>query len=132
MKELEYPFDSEFILKKRKALKKTLLGEKEQSRLKKRIAILGGSTTHDIRDMLERFLLNTGIEPVFYESEYNQYWQDVMFDNPELVSFQPDILYIHTSSRNIKDFPAVGDSEEQIEELAESVYAPFEQMWSKI
>lgn len=61
MKELEYPFDSEFILKKRKALKKALLGEKEQSRLKKRIAILGGSTTHDIRDMLELFLLNTGV-----------------------------------------------------------------------
>lgn len=132
MKELEYPFDSEYILKKRRAIKKTLLGEKEQSRLKKRIAVLGGSTTHDIKEMLELFLLNAGIEPVFYESEYNQYWQDVMFDAPELTAFHPDIIFIHTSSRNIQNFPGVRDSEEQIEELAKEVYAPFEQMWKKI
>ncbi|MDE7276111.1 MAG: HAD-IIIC family phosphatase, partial [Lachnospiraceae bacterium] len=37
-----------------------------------------------------------------------------------------------TSSRNIKDFPGIGDSKERIEELAEEVYAPFEQMWKKI
>lgn len=132
MKELEYPFQAEYILKKRKSLKKRLLGEEEPHRLKKRIALLGGSTTHDIKEMLELFLLNAGIAPVFYESEYNQYWQDVMFDNPELVSFHPDIILIHTSSRNIKDFPGIGDSKERIEELAEEVYAPFEQMWKKI
>lgn len=132
MKELEYPFQAEYILKKRKSLKKRLLGEEEPHRLKKRIALLGGSTTHDIKEMLELFLLNAGIAPVFYESEYNQYWQDVMFDNPELVSFYPDIILIHTSSRNIKDFPGIGDSKERIEELAEEVYAPFEQMWKKI
>ncbi len=132
MKELEYPFDSEYILKKRKALKKALLGETGQNRLKKRIAVLGGSTTHDVREMLELFLLNAGIEPVFYESEYNQYWQDVMFDSPELAAFCPDVIYIHTSSRNISAFPGVRVPAEQTEELAESVYAPFEQMWKKI
>lgn len=132
MKELEYPFDSDYILKKRKALKKALLGEKEQNRPKKRIAVLGGSTTHDIKEMLELFLLNAGIEPAFYESEYNQYWQDVMFDNPELISFQPDLVFIHTSTRNIAEFPKIGDSQEQISELTEAVYAPFEQMWKKI
>lgn len=132
VKELDYPFNSEYILKKRKSIKKSLLGQEEQSRIDKRIAVLGGSTTHDIKEMLELFLLNAGIAPVFYESEYNQYWQDVMFDNPELVSFHPDIVFIHTSSRNIKDFPGIRDSEEQIAALAEEVYAPFEQMWKKI
>ncbi|MCM1175576.1 MAG: HAD-IIIC family phosphatase [Blautia sp.] len=132
MKELEYPFQADYILKKRKSIKKSLLGQTGQSRLHKRIAILGGSTTHDLKDMLELFLLNAGIEPVFYESEYNQYWQDVMFDNPALVSFCPDIIFIHTSSRNIRDFPRAADSEEQAAGLAERVYAPFEQLWEKI
>lgn len=131
MKELEYPFNAEYILKKRKSIKKSLIGE-DTKRISKRIAILGGSTTHDLKEMLELFLLNMGIAPEFYESEYNQYWQDVMFDNPELVEFSPDIIFIHTSSRNIKDFPAVRDSKEQVEELLEEVYAPFEKMWSKI
>ncbi len=112
-------------------MKKSLLGD-GQKRISKRIAVLGGSTTHDIKDMVELFLLNTGIEPVFYESEYNQYWQDVMFDNPELVEFHPDLVFIHTSSRNIIDFPTIRDSEDQIDALLESAYRPFEQMWDKI
>ena len=132
MKELEYPFNAEYILKKRKSIKKSLIGKEGTKRIFKRIAVLGGSTTHDLKEMLELFLLNIGIAPEFYESEYNQYWQDVMFDNPELVKFKPDIIFIHTSSRNIKDFPTVRDSKEQVEELLDEVYAPFEQMWSKI
>ncbi|MDE6664022.1 MAG: HAD-IIIC family phosphatase [Lachnospiraceae bacterium] len=132
MKELEYPFNAEYILKKRKSIKKSLINEENTKRISKRIAVLGGSTTHDIKEMMELFLLNIGIAPEFYESEYNQYWQDVMFDNPELTEFKPDIIFIHTSSRNIKDFPTVRDSKERVEELIEEVYAPFEQMWSKI
>ena len=132
MKELEYPFQPEYLLKKRKAIRKNLLGQDASRRITKKIALLGGSTTHDIKDMLELFLLNEGITPVFYESEYNQYWQDIMFDEPALVSFAPDLILIQTSARNIKDFPTVKDTEAQIGELLESVYRPFEQMWQKI
>ena len=91
IKELEYPFDSEYILKKSKRIKKQLLADDTVKRVKKRIAVLGGSTTHDIIRVLELFLLNYGIEPEFYESEYAQYWQDAMFDAPELVEFSPEL-----------------------------------------
>ena len=53
MKELEYPFDSSFLLKKRRKLKKALLAD-GTPRMEKRIAVLGGSTTNDIVSMLER------------------------------------------------------------------------------
>lgn len=132
MKELEYPFHAEYILKKRKSIKKSLLSEEGRQFISKRIAILGGSTTHDLMEMMELFLLNAGIRPVFYESEYNQYWQDVMFDNPELVEFAPELILIHTSTRNIKDFPTVQDANEQVDKLLEAVYQPYEQMWRKI
>ena len=95
MKELEYPFDSSFLLQKRRKLKKALLAD-GSARMEKRIAVLGGSTTNDIVSMLELFLLNCGIQPVFYQSEYAQYWQDAMFDAPELAAFQPDLIFIHT------------------------------------
>ena len=49
MNELNYPFDSDFILKKRKSLKKALKAPGGgTNRICKRIAVLGGSTTHDI------------------------------------------------------------------------------------
>ncbi len=130
MRELEYPFDGEFILKKSKKIKRTLLEERSDF-TEKRIAVLGGSTTHDIIRILELFLLEQGVRPLFYESEYAQYWQDVMFDNPELRSFAPDLIFIHTTNRNVA-FPAVSDSEERVEELLSEQYEHFRVMWEKI
>ena len=135
MKELEYPFDSEYILKKSKKIKRQLLesGQAGQTAfLQKKIAVLGGSTTHDIIRVLEVFLLHHGIEPVFYESEYAQYWQDVMFDNPELTAFAPDLIYIHTSNRNITAYPSVQDTAEQTDALLEEQYGHFRAMWDRI
>ena len=131
MQELEYPFDSEFILKKSKKLKKKLL-ESRTDFLTKKIAVLGGSTTHDIIRVLELFLLDQGIRPQFYESEYAQYWQDVMFDNPELVAFAPDLIYIHTSNRNVTSYPAVTEQTEQVDALLEEQYEHFRVLWEKI
>ncbi len=131
MKELEYPFDSEYILKKSKKIKRQLL-ESGTGFLPKKIAVLGGSTTHDIVRVLELFLLNYGIKPEFYESEYAQYWQDVMFDNPELVEFAPDLVYIHTSNRNITRYPGISDDSAQIEDMLEEQYGRFLSMWDKI
>ena len=78
MRELEYPFDAGGIIRRRKALRKALLAE-NTARVRKKIAVLGGSTTSDIVKILELFLLDAGIEPEFYESEYAQYYQDALF-----------------------------------------------------
>ena len=108
MKELEYPFDAAYIIKKRKSLKKALLAD-GTSRIRKKIAVFGGSTTSDIVKTLELFLLDAGIEPEFYESEYAQYFQDAMFPDETLLSFKPDIVFIHTTNRNVTDWPEMTD-----------------------
>lgn len=131
LKELEYPFDSEYILKKSKSLRRGLLSD-GSVRLHKRIAVLGGSTTHDIVRILELFLLNQGIEPEFYESEYGMYWEDAMFGNEELNSFSPDLIFIHTSLRNIHTFPGVSTSVEEVEQLLSAEYGKFTAMWEKL
>ena len=134
MKELEYPFDSEYILKKSKSIKKQLLAEAtgRTSRLHKKIAVLGGSTTHDIIRILELFLLDAGIEPEFYESEYDQCYQDAVFGNEKLDSFAPDLIFIHTSCRNIKSFPTLDMSEKQVEESASGEYSRYLDMWKHL
>jgi FkbH-like protein len=132
MKELQYPFNADLILKKRKSIKRTLLSQLDVSCPKIKIAVLGGSTTKDIKDILELFLLNAGIVPQFYESEYNQYWQDVIFENPKLVEFHPDIIYIHSSNRNIPRYPVIQQSEKEVDNLLEEVYKHFFALWEKI
>ena len=78
MKELEYPFDSKLIMKKKKSLKRRL-EEESAPVMKKRIAVLGGSTTADIVAVLGLFLRNYGIEAEFYECGYNQFRQEALF-----------------------------------------------------
>lgn len=131
MKELEYPFDSGYLLKKKRSIKRQLLSD-GSVRIKKKIAVLGGSTTNDIINMLELFLLNYGIEPTFYESEYNRYWQDAVFGNEELDNFSPDLIFVHTSNRNILKYPAITDSKEQTDVLFAEQMKYFETMWEKI
>lgn len=91
---LKYPLDCDYIMRKKKSIKRNLL--ERDNFIEKRIAILGGSTTFDIKDILEIFLLSEGIKPIFYESEYNKYYEDALF-NKELELFNPEIIYIHTS-----------------------------------
>lgn len=132
MKELDYPFDSEFIRKKRIRLQKALLADKSDKYIEKRIAILGGSTTSEIKNMIELFLLNNGIKPAFYESEYNKFYEDGMFDNPELVEFVPEIIYIHTSNRNIVNWPVVADTQADVQALLDEETGKYQGLWNHL
>ena len=106
MIELQYPFDSARIIQKRRSLRRQLLAD-GRPRIEKKIAVLGGSTTSDIVKTMELFLLDAGIAPSFYESEYAQYFQDAMFPDEQLLSFAPDVVFIHTSNRNITAWPEI-------------------------
>lgn len=132
MRDLEYPFDAEYILKKKKSLKKEFLSDGNTNFINKKIAILGGETTENIKLILELFLLNYGIKPEFYESEYNQYYEDGMFPNPELEAFKPDLIYICTCIRNIIDFPNLSDDRETVEGKKQAVINKFTGLWDSI
>lgn len=125
-----YPFDCAELIKKQKSIKKKLLSDGAM-RIKKRIAVLGGSTTNAIADMTELFLLWNGIEPEFYQSEYNQYWQDAMF-GAELREFKPDFVFIHTSNRNITEYPNMSMNRAETDALMEKQLFHFMQMWDRL
>ena len=132
MKELSFPFDSKNIIRRSPALRKQLLSD-GSTRIKKKIAVLGGSTTDHIVASLELFLLNFGIDPEFYQSEYNKFYEDAIFGNPKLDSFAPDIIYIHTSSRNITKLPS-GPSvkAEQVTNDLNEQFEMFRQVWESL
>ena len=132
MRELEYPFNAEEIVWKKKHLKKALSAEEPADRIDKRIAILGGETTENIRLILELFLLNYGIRPVFYESEYGRYYEDGMFPNPELEAFRPDIIYICTCIHNIPDFPDVADDAKAVNDRLDSFTSKLYGLWDNL
>ncbi len=83
---LVYPRNNQLIVRKKKSIKRELLAQ--NNFIEKNIAILGGSTTNDVKDILELFLLNNGIKLNFYQSKFGQYWEDVMFEN--IILFKGD------------------------------------------
>ena len=129
---LQYPYDADYILRKKKSIKKELLAREDVSYITKKIAVLGGSTTSNIVLMLELFLLDNGIKAEFYESEYNKYWEDAVFGNPELDEFSPDLVIFHTTSRNIRTWPTVKDGKDTIESMAEAEFARFRKAWEGV
>jgi len=126
---LEYPVDVSLFLRKRPALKKLL--STGPAAVTTRIGILGGSTTADIRTSLEIFLLARSIQPTFYESGYGRFWEDVAFDNPALESFQPQILYVHTTSRNLRALPPAGAGPEEFEAAVAAELDPYRRLWAE-
>ena len=131
MRELEYPFDSKRIMRRRKAIRRELL-ENETKRIKKKIAVLGGSTTNDVVDILELFLLNYGIEPEFYQSEYGRFWEEAVFDNPSLDVFHPDIIYVHTTNKNITEYPVAGEDAKTVDAMREDQFGRFRAVWKSL
>ena len=131
MRVLEYPFKSEELIKQKRKIKKELLNEKKNF-LDVKVALLAGSTVNELKDLLEMFLLNQGIKAEFNLSEYNKYYEDAVFDNPELEKFNPDIVYVFTSSRNIIHDFDLSTSEENINAKLELEYNKYQLIWENI
>ena len=101
---LSPPFDDGELFKNLKLIKEEFLKTNNKKKVKK-IAILGGSTTSHLKDLLNVFLLNNNIASDFYEGQFQLYYEEVVFDVGKLKDFNPDIIWIHTTWRNIKKFP---------------------------
>jgi len=130
LRDLQFPIATSSILRKRIALRRELLTQ--PNLISTRIAILGGSTTVEIRNLIELFLLSYGIRPTFYESAYNRYSEDVLFENPELWKFKPDVVFIHTTWHNVSHFAELMEPGEDVEGRVHREVGRFVSLWEKI
>ena len=127
---LNYPFDSNMILRKRKGIRKELMKENFSNNLK--VAVLGGSTTNELLKIIELFLLKKGFTVSFYESEYNKYYEDAIFENQNLLNFKPDFIYIHTTHHNITEHPSLNATNQEIESIYKNQIFKFKNIWSSL
>ena len=128
MRCFDYPFDPAFILQKKRALRRELLAS--EGLVPKKVAILSGSTVGEIKNILELFLLNAGIRPEFYVGGYALFYEELTFDaDGALAAFAPDIIYVHTSARNLGNLPLQADTPEQAEEKFAAECARWQGMW---
>jgi FkbH-like protein len=118
------------LLLKRKGLRRQLSAMEGLQPV--RIAVLGGSTTNELVDLLEVLLLADGFQPTFHQSEYNLFYEEAVLDPNALVSFDPDIVYLHTSYLNVHSVPPVHCSEAELKGYIDAELSRYKQIWQSI
>lgn len=127
---LDYPFDSKLIHRKKNKIKRELLTQPNLVEIN--FAILGGSTTSEIKDILDLFLLKNGFKAQFYESDYNKFFEESVFENNNLKKFKPQIIYIHTSNKNIYNYPEHTNSEKEIKIRINNEFNKYLKIWNSL
>ena len=95
-----------------------------------RLAILGGPTTVQLRQLMEVFLASEGIVAEVYESDYGLFRQEILTPGSGLDRFHPEILFLAIGARDVSVFPAADHSEAEVAALADEEIDCFSALWS--
>jgi FkbH-like protein len=122
-------FSVEHLLQKYKQIRRELT---PQAQVPVRIAVLGGVTTNEVVNLLELLLMAEGFQPVFYQSEYNKYYEDAVLEPEKIGDFQADIVYVHTHWINIEQFPSPACTETNFQERLQTEVERFRRIWQSL
>jgi FkbH-like protein len=118
------------LLLQRRKLRRQLL---ERSDLKDiRIAVLGGSTTNEVVDLVEILLLQEGFRPTIHQSEYGRFYEDSVLEPQEIADFKPDLIYVHSSFVNVRSMPPVSCGEEEFQPYIEAELNRYRSIWDSL
>ena len=124
---LSHPIDFSLLPRKKRTLIKTLRTQPDLVPLK--IFVASGSTTNEITDYLELFLLDIGVKPIIKLSDFNRYYEELIFPSDELLKFDPDVIYIHSSAYNIKTWPELTDPTSRVEKLISNELSKYNEIF---
>jgi FkbH-like protein len=94
-----------------------------------RLAILGGSTTNQLRQLIEVFLAGEGIAVDVYEADYGLFRQEILMPGSGLDAFGPQVIFIATGARDVSRFPSIEMSDETVSGLAAEELRDWIQLW---
>ena len=123
-----YPLER--LIVKRKAIRKQLLTSANLKQI--RIAVLGGSTTNEVVDLLEILLLDSGFEPTFLQSDYGRFYEDAVLEPHLIADFKPDLVYIHTGIQNIQAYQPVACTEEDFPRFVAAELSRYQAIWTSL
>ncbi|MBF0474163.1 MAG: HAD family hydrolase [Nitrospirae bacterium] len=98
----------------------------------KKIAVLGSYTTSHLVYVLRLFLYKEKIAPDIYEGEFNSINMEILNDASVLYSFKPEILLLLTSDLDIKDYPPLFSTTEQINSWVDVKIAHYKNLWQRV
>jgi len=118
------------LLMRKKSLRRRLASREGLQPV--RIAVLGGSTTSEVVSLLDLWLLESGFSPTFHQCEYGRFYIDAVHDSQQLIDFAPQVIYIHTSVADIREFAPLQVTEAGFHECVAHEFARFAAIWAAL
>ncbi len=97
----------------------------------RRLAILGGPTTLQLRQLIEVFLAGEGIAVEVYEADYGLFRQEILTDGSGLDNFAPEIIFLAIDARDVRHLPPIDAEESAVERLADVEINAWQQLWER-
>lgn len=98
----------------------------------KKIAILASYSTQHFQYVFKLFLLNKAIQPEFYEGIFNNTEYEILNPDSGLYKFDPDILFILTDYRDIKEYPPLFSSKKSVDVWSENKISDWIRLWDRL
>jgi FkbH-like protein len=94
-----------------------------------RLAILGGPTTTQLRQLIEVFLAGEGLAAEVYEADYGLFRQEILTPGSQLDTFGPQVVFLATGSRDVARRPGLDHDESTVARLAEAELQDWSNLW---
>ena len=132
LNKLKYSTGSELLSlgSKFKKIENFYIEKNNKTLVSKKIAILSSVTTHHIVSILRLFLYQYGIAPTFYEGEYDGIAMELMNPDSTVYSFKPDILLLLTYHADIKDYPQLFSTDDEIKKWVDQKLQHYKNLWT--
>ncbi len=125
------PREPEMLLRKRRILLREFR-EAAQGALPCRVAVLSSYTTQEVVGLLELHLVRDGFAPVFWQADYNRYFEDAVLSPEDLMAFDPDVVLILTSSQALQNRPPLTANSEALHGAVASELQRFRTIWDSL
>ena len=97
-----------------------------------RIAVLGGSTTTQLVQLIKAFLVAEGIAAEILEAEYGVFRQEILSPGSTLDDFRPQIVFLATGITDVSRFPSTDMSRDAVGKLVRAEVAGWLTLWDTV
>jgi FkbH-like protein len=98
----------------------------------KRVAVLGNVTTQPVEDALMVTLFAEGYLAEIYSSAFSTYQQETLDPNSALYKFEPDLIMIYTSGKNIVKPGVLVHGEEELKAILDAEENHWLVLWDSL
>ncbi|MGE4132104.1 MAG: HAD-IIIC family phosphatase [Bdellovibrionales bacterium] len=128
---LAIPVHQLFALAKRSLKKIASESPSPQQRVHK-VAVLGSTTTTYLTTIFHYLLNLRGISVSIFEGEYDSIYSEILDSRSSLFQFKPDSVVLLSSESDLKDFPALFSSAEEIDAWTDDKVETLRNLWSRL